>query len=802
MKISYNWLKDIIDTGLTVERTGELLTGCGLEVEGIEKYESLKGGLEGIVVGEVKTCAKHPNADKLSVTTVDVGGPELLHIVCGAPNVAAGQKVLVATVGTTVHPTKGEPFEIKKSKIRGEVSEGMICAEDELGLGESHDGILVLPAHYETGKKAIEYFPVYTDYLVEIGLTANRGDAASHLGVARDLKALTGKDLQPAYKNIAAPAGNDSPAIKIHITDTEGCIRYSGISISGVTVKPSPEWMQNRLKTIGLSPINNIVDITNYVLHELGQPLHAFDADKIAGNTIEVKTLPAGTKFTTLDQVERTLNGNECMICDAEKALAIGGVFGGLDSGITSNTKNIFIESACFSPVSVRKTAKHHGLSTDASFRFERGTDPNMPLPALSRAIELVLELADGSVSSAVTDVYPAPVANTTVVFNIPKFNKLIGQVIPVDEIKNILAGLDIQITEETSDQFTLSVPPFRVDVKRDADIAEEILRIYGLNKIDIPQRVTSAISGSESSKAGRLKHRLADYLADQGFHEMLNNSLTRSAYYTEDEVKDAVRLLNPLSNDLDIMRLSMLYNGLEVIQYNRNRKAADLKLFEFGKTYARKENGYDEREHLALFITGMKHDESWQGDQQQVTFFSLKSTLENLLKKAGVNKYEYHFENIAGLHASGKIKTGHDTLVTFGSVPNNLLKKFDTENAVWYADIDWQKLSDLGLNQQFKLKPVSAFPAVRRDLALVLDKAVKYADIAKLARKAEPQLIKQVNVFDVYEGDKIGEGKKSYAISFILQDEHKTLTDQEIDAVMQKLVKLFEKELNAVLRA
>lgn len=794
MKISYNWLNSLIDTGLTPEAMEQALTGTGLEVEGVTPYNSIKGGLQGIVTGQVITCEKHPNADKLRVTTVNVGGPAPLHIVCGAPNVAVGQKVLVATVGCTVHPTHGEPFEIKKSKIRGEVSEGMICAEDELGLGESHDGILVLPDTVEIGVPATRYFENYSDYLIEIGLTANRGDAASHLGVARDLRAVTGKQVNLPLFNIPA-----STQLVTQVTvEDEDCIRYSGINLSGIAVKPSPAWLQNRLKVIGLSPINNIVDITNYVMHELGQPLHAFDADQLAGNKIVVKKVNAGTAFTTLDKTQRTLTGTECMICDAEKPVAIGGVFGGLHSGIQAHTTNIFIESATFHPASVRKTAKHHGLSTDASFRFERGTDVNMTLTALARAVQLILEDAGGTVSSNVVDIYPKPLTPARVDFNLPKLNRLIGQEIPAGEVERILLALDFTITNTTNDTLTLDVPLYRTDVTRHADVAEEVLRIYGLNNIHIPERISLSVGNSNENAIFALRNKLSDYLTDIGFNELVNNSLTKSAYYGDAQKQQAVQLLNPLSNDLDILRMSMLYQGLEVLQYNRNRKQQDTWGYEFGKIYHRTEQGFAEEGRLALWMSGKQQAESWHGKAADTTYFTIKSVLQNLLRKAGIRKWE----STNNENGQTIISVQQKTLITFGAVDAKLRKSFDLTEDVWFADINWDLLCTLSIGTSLKLNTVSPFPAVRRDLALVIDKQVTYAAIEKIARKTEQQLLKEVNVFDVYEGDKIAAGKKSYAISFVLQNTEKTLTDEEIDQSMNKLLKQFEKELGAELRA
>ncbi|MEI6507474.1 MAG: phenylalanine--tRNA ligase subunit beta [Bacteroidota bacterium] len=802
MKISYNWLKELIDIKLSVNEVSELLTGCGLEVEGVTPYQSIKGGLEGIVVGEVKTKMKHPNADKLSVTTVNIGGDTDLQIVCGAPNVDAGQKVLVATVGATVHPTKGEPFKINKSKIRGEVSEGMICAEDELGLGESHDGILVLPENYEVGKKAIEYFNVYEDYLIEIGLTANRGDAASHLGVARDLKALTNSDLR--FKNYELPQiENRKSQIEIRIEDAEGCIRYSGISISNITVKESPEWLKNKLKVIGLSPINNIVDATNYVLHEIGQPLHAFDTDKIAGQKIVVKKVAADTKFVTLDKVERKLNGNECMICDADKPLAIAGVFGGLESGINEQTKNIFIESACFNPVSIRKAAKFHGLNTDASFRFERGTDPNVTVKALERFTQIILEIAGGEVSSDVVDIYPTKIENSIVEFSIERFNKLIGQVIPFDEVKRILTALEITITNETTTQLTLSIPPYRVDVKREADVAEEILRIYGLNKIEIPTQLKSAIVFSDDDKKYKIQNKIADHLSATGFYELINNSLTASKFYSEDEMNRAVKILNPLSTELDIMRMNMLYCGLESVQYNLNRKAGNLKFFEFGYTYELIDGKYIETPHYSILLCGLKTSESWNTPQKAVNYFTIKGVVVNVLQKLGINKISFDYNdqhsklnNHTSVYANGKL------LAEFGSVNHETASKVGINETVYFADLYWNQVAEISLQAENKHEIISQFPFVRRDLALLLDKSVKYSVIEKIALSTDSKLIKSVNVFDVYEGDKMEAGKKSYAISFIIQDDLKTLTDTEIETVMNKLINRFTKELGAALRA
>ncbi len=814
MKISYNWLKDLIALDATAEEVSSMLTGCGLEVEHLEHYQSLKGGLEGIVVGFVKEREKHPNADKLSLCKVDIGTGEDKQIVCGAPNVAAGQKVLVATVGATLYPSKGESFKISKSKIRGEVSEGMICAEDEIGLGESHDGILILPDTYEVGKPASDYFPVYTDAIFEIGLTANRGDAASHLGAARDLKAITNFELR--INNYELPAASSNHPITIKIEDAEGCKRYTGLSISGIEVKASPDWLQNRLKAIGLNPINNIVDATNYVLHELGQPLHAFDADKISGNTIVVKKATEGAKFTTLDKVERNLKGHECLICDAQHPLALAGVFGGLDSGISVNTKNIFLESAYFDSVSIRKTAKAHGLSTDASFRFERGTDPNMTIRAIKRVAAIILEIAGGEITSEIIDLYPSPIAHTKIEFSLSKSNELIGKEIPSEQVLNILNALEIEVLETKGDILTLSVPPYRVDVTRPADVTEEILRIYGLNNIEIGNDIKSTMAFSETETKVKLKNALANYLSANGFNEIASNTLTKSSYYSKADLEQAIKILNPLSSDLDVMRMNMLPSMLEAIQYNRNRRNLDLKFYEFGKTYTKSKveseklvansqqaqaSIANEQSHLMIALCGRKEPEGWNTKGDDVNYFTLKASLEILLHKAKISKYELAFNEHSSLDFASSYVVKNKTLMSFGSVKSNLLKPFDIDTEVWFADIDFDLLLELSKQEKFKLQPVSVFPAVRRDLALLIDDSIKYQQLEKIALKTDNKLIKKVNVFDVYKGDKIEQGKKSYALSFILQDESKTLTDDVIDSVMQKLIKNYEKEVGAVLR-
>lgn len=808
MKISYNWLKDIININSTPNEISKMLTGCGLEVEHLENYQSIKGGLEGIVIGFVKEREKHPNADKLSVCKVDIGTGEDKQIVCGAPNVAVGQKVLVATVGATLYPSKGEPFKISKSKIRGEVSEGMICAEDEIGLGESHDGILILPNEFEVGKPASEYFKVYNDYVFEIGLTANRGDAASHLGTARDLRAITKCEIRNTKFEIQ---NSDLKPISISIENTEGCKRYTGLSISNIEVKPSPEWIQNRLKAIGINPINNIVDATNYVLHELGQPLHAFDADKISGNKIIVKKAIEGNKFTTLDKVERTLKGYECMICDGEKQLALAGVFGGLNSGISATTKNIFLESAYFDAATIRKAAKAHGLSTDASFRYERGTDPNITVEAIKRLANLIIEISGGNISSEIIDVYPTKIENTIIDFSLVKSNQLIGKEIEKEKVIEILNGLDIEIIEDKGEILNISIPPYRSDVTRQADVTEEILRIYGLNNIEIGNDIKSTISFNETENKVKLKNNLADYLSANGFNEIATNTLTKSAYYNEEELQNAVKMLNPLSSDLDIMRLSMLPNVLEALQYNNNRKLNNLKFFEFGKTYykgAKTEAGginllenYMEQSHLILAITGTIENESWTNNNKPSSYFILKGFLQNIFAKSKINKLEFvSIEHPQFDFAIGVIYKKKQIAI-IGEINKTLTNNFDLNSSVFYADINIDLLMEFNKTEKIVIKSVPVFPTVRRDLALLIDEAINYSQLEKIALKTESNLIKQVNVFDVYKGDKIEKGKKSYALSFMLQDENKTLTDEEIEAVMSKLIKNFEKETGAILR-
>ncbi|HET7819720.1 MAG TPA: phenylalanine--tRNA ligase subunit beta, partial [Bacteroidia bacterium] len=805
MKISYNWLKQYINLDITPEKTAQVLTDCGLEVESVEKHETVKGGLEGLVIGQVKTKDKHPDADRLSLTTVDIGTGTLLNIVCGAQNVAAGQKVVVATIGTTIYPSNGEPLTMKKAKIRGAVSEGMICAEDEIGLGTSHEGIMVLDASAKIGTLAKDYFKIDNDFILEIGLTPNRADAASHIGVARDLFTTLNWRLSSNTYQLNLPdvsnfkiESNNSP-IEVIIEDKNACPRYSGVTISGVTIKESPEWLKKYLTAIGLKPINNIVDATNFVLHEIGQPLHAFDADKISGRKIIVKKAASGSKFVTLDGIERTLSVDDLMICSATEPMCIAGVFGGIHSGITNDTKSIFLESAYFSPVSIRKTSKHHGLKTDASFRFERGTDPNITVYALQRAALLIKEIAGGVISSDVLDVYPAPIEETQVTLQYSQCDRLIGEKINRDSIKRILELLGIKIISSSQESVLLSVPTNKVDVKAEEDVIEEILRIYGCNNIPIPSSVRSSLSYNTKPDTEKIRNTISDLLCGLGFIEIMSNSLTNASYLEMiPSIKGkAVELLNPLSPELNILRPTLLFSGLEAIAYNQNRKNADLKIFEFGKSYIRISNNksdlksIEETSHLTLFMCGNKHNESWSQPQIAVDFFSIKAVVENILSRLGIISYqvsEISNELIAnGLSFSIQKKE----IVQFGWTKKTSLKKFDIKQEVFYADFNWDFVTEAIKSSVVRYKEISKFPEVRRDLALVIDKNVKYELLESLAYQTEKHLLKNINLFDVYEGDKIDTGKKSYALSFTLQNENATLTDKEVDAVMQKLVKV-----------
>lgn len=808
MKISYNWLKQFLKTDWSAEDTGELLTDLGLEIEGIDTYQSVKGGLEGIVVGEVLTCKQHPNADRLKITTVNIGAGEPLQIVCGAPNVAAGQKVPVATIGTTLYSETGEAWKIKKGKIRGEESHGMICAEDELGLGKSHDGIMVLDDRLKAGALVADIFDIEDDQVFEIGLTPNRADAMSHYGVARDLKAgLLQKDINTELITPSLSSFHvDSRTLKIDIEveDYDLAPRYCGLTITGIKVEESPAWIQHRLKAIGLSPINNIVDITNYVLHELGQPLHAFDAAKISGNKVIVKTLPKGTKFTTLDDIERELHAEDLMICDAEKPMCIAGVFGGSHSGVSEGTTSIFLESAYFNPVSIRKTAKRHGLNTDASFRFERGIDPNITDYALKRAALMIIDIAGGEISSDAMDFYPKKIEDFQVRLSFENAKKLIGEEIPKETIKSILTSLDIKVNNVTEAGLGLTVPAFRNDVQREADVIEEVLRVYGYNNINTTEKLNASISNTSKFEDYKLQNIIGNQLAAQGFFEILSNSLTTPKYIAlSEQLKEEhnVEMLNPLSNDLSVMRQSMLFSGLEAVSYNINRKRDSLKLYEFGTTYHNYNENREEHKHLSIFLTGNKDSQRWNSIEQKSSFFYLKGVINSTLQRLGLSKHEVSPIKNDVFSEGISLSLGKTKLVDFGLVNKKVLKHFGVSQEVLYADFNWDNVIDMAKHNDIKFKDIPKYPLVRRDFALLLDDDIKFEDIDKIAMQTEKKLLKDVDLFDVYQGKKLPKGKKSYAVSFTIQDEHKTLTDKQIDKIMNKLQANFEKQLGAELR-
>ena len=806
MKISYNWLKQFIKIDWKSDETAALLTDLGLEVEVVEKYQSVKGGLEGIVVGHVLTCVQHPNADRLKVTTVDLGDGAPVQIVCGASNVDAGQKVPVATIGTTLYDKDGNPFVIKKGKIRDEESHGMICAEDELGLGTSHDGIMVLDAALKPGTSVAKVFKIENDEIFEIGLTPNRADAMSHLGTARDLRAgliqsgVSVELITPSVSNFRI----DKRTLKIDVKVDNNKLapRYCGVTISGIKVKPSPEWLQNRLKSIGLNPKNNIVDVTNYVLHELGQPLHAFDASKINGK-IAVKTLPAGTKFTTLDDVERTLHEEDLMICDDKGPMCIAGVFGGKESGVTENTSNIFLESAYFNPVSVRKTAKRHGLNTDASFRFERGIDPTITEYALKRAALLIQEVAGGEITSDVIDIYPKKIEDFPVFLNFAKTAKLIGQELSKEIIKKILASLDIKVNSVTDAGLGLTIPAYRVDVQREIDVIEEILRVYGYNNINFTKKLNATVSNSARTEDYKIQNIIGNQLNSLGFHEMMANSLTSPEYVALTSMlqeEHNVTMLNPLSNDLSTMRQSLLFSGLEAISYNINRRNSDLKLFEFGKSYHKYESGYEETKHLTLFLSGDRSSENWTNPQKPTDFFLFKGYIDSIVSRLGIDKIKVEPVK-SDVFAEGiAMVIGEEILVEFGTVKKSILKHFDIKQEVMFADFNWNLVLKL-VSNKIKFTDIPKYPEVRRDLALLIDENVAFDAVYKIARQTEKSLLKNILLFDVYTGSNLPEGKKSYAVSFTLQDHSKTLTDEQIDKVMLKLQKNLASELGATLR-
>lgn len=810
MKISYNWIKNFIKVDLPSEQTGALLTDLGLEVEGIEPFESVKGGLKGVVVGQVLECQQHPNADRLKITKVDIGGESPLQIVCGAPNVAQGQKVPVATIGTILFDKEGNPFEIKKGKIRGEESYGMICAEDELGLGESHDGIMVLDEKYAVGTPCSEIFEVEVDEIFEIGLTPNRADAMSHYGVARDLRAgllQKGISLELITPSVTKFHVESRIAkIDVEILNKDLAPRYAGVTISNVKVAESPKWLQNKLKAIGLTPKNNIVDITNYVLHGLGQPLHAFDADLVVGKKIIVKTADAGAKLTTLDGVERTLTADDLVICDTEKPLCIAGVLGGINSGVSQSTRTIFLESAYFNPVSVRKTAKRHGINTDASFRFERGININDVKYALTYAAILIENIAGGVVSSDIIDLYPKKQEDFQVFLAYDKIDKVIGQSISKDTIKNILHSLDIKINSVTERGLGLSIPPYRVDVQREIDVIEEILRVYGYNNIGFSEKINASMSHSSKFDDHNVQNVVATQFIGQGFYEIMTNSLISEKIITDYEpsqAQNAVKILNPLSSDLNYMRKNLLFSGLEVIAYNINRKRSDLKFFEFGKNYHLNDGEYAESKHLMCYVTGNKQNENWNVSAQKTDFFFLKGTIEAVFERLGMNKISTKpiADEKSFVQEGFQWYLGETLIGTIGVLKGKVLKDFGIKQEVIFADIQWTNVLESIRNQRVIYKEIAKFPEVRRDLALLIDDTISFADIHSIAFETEKKILKNVNLFDVYQGDKLPQGKKSYAISFTLQDEHKTLTDSQIDKTVQLLLKKFEEKLGATLR-
>ena len=820
MNISYNWLKEYVDFDLTPEEVAAALTSIGLETGSVEEVQTIKGGLEGLVIGEVLTCEPHPNSDHMHVTTVNLGQGEPVQIVCGAPNVAAGQKVVVATLGTKLYDGD-ECFTIKKSKLRGVESNGMICAEDEIGIGTDHAGIIVLPENAVPGTPAKEYYNIKSDYVLEVDITPNRADACSHYGVARDLYAYlvqNGKQATLKRPSVEAFAvDNHDLDIQVTVENIEACPRYAGVTVKGVTVKESPEWLQNKLRLIGLRPINNVVDITNYIVHAFGQPLHCFDADMIKGGEVVVKTMPEGTPFVTLDGVERKLSERDLMICNREEAMCIAGVFGGLNSGSTEATKDVFLESAYFHPTWVRKTARRHGLNTDASFRFERGIDPNSVIYCLKLAALMVKELAGGTISCDIKDVCSADFSDFRVDLPYEKVHALVGKTIPAETIKSIVSSLEMKIVEETSEGLVLDVPPYRVDVQRDCDVIEDILRIYVYNNVEIPSALKSCVTeNGEHDKSNKLQNLIAEQLVGCGFNEILNNSLTRAGYYDGLESypsKNLVMLMNPLSTDLNAMRQTLLFGGLESIAHNANRKNADLKFFEYGNCYyyhEEKKNpekalaAYTEDYHLGLWVTGKKVANSWAHADEDSSVYELKAYVENIFSRVGlqmrdlvvgVQDSDIYAASLAVYTRGGKL------LASLGIVSHKILKGFDIDNEVYFADINWKELLKAIRNVKVNYVELTKFPAVKRDLALLIDKKVQFAEIEKIAYETEKKLLKEVSLFDVYEGKNLEAGKKSYAVSFMLQDENATLNDKQIDKIMQKLIKNLETKLDAKLR-
>lgn len=808
MKISYNWLRQFLKIEWDSNKTAELLTDLGLEVEGITPFQSIKGGLKGIVVGEVLTCTKHPNADKLQLTTVNIGREQPIQIVCGAPNVAVGQKVPVATIGTILYTQEGEAWTIRKGKIRGEESHGMICSEVEIGVGEGHEGIMVLPETLEVGTPCSEVFEVENDEVFEIGLTPNRADAMSHFGVARDLKA--GFKQRDIHKELITPPVsnfnivNRSFKIDVEVEQSELAPRYCGITISNLIVQPSPDWLKNRLRAIGITPKNNIVDATNYVLHELGQPLHAFDAGKIKGNKIIVKTLPEGTKFTTLDGVERTLSEEDLMICDTDKPLCIAGVFGGENSGVTSSTSSIFLESAFFNPISVRKSAKRHGLSTDASFRFERGIDIDNVEYALKRAALLIHEIAGGENTSDIVDIYPKKKDDYHVFLTFNKIDKLVGQEIAQDTIKSILSSLDIKVKNVTETGLGLSIPFYRVDVQREVDVIEEILRVYGYNNIGFKEKLNASIAPTSKFEDYKIQNIVGNLLASKGFNEIMANSLTSPDYNNLDadiREEQTITMLNPLSSDLSVMRQSMLFSGLEAFEHNTHRRMHNLKFFEFGKTYHQYPKNREEKKHLSLLITGNRMEDSWTSPTRKSDFFYLKSIIANILTRVGLPEFGSEPTSKAIFSEGIRLTIENKEVVSLGVIEKSITNAFDVKEEVLYADFDWDYILEAVVKNKIVFKGIAKYPEVKRDYALLVDETVSFKQIYDIALQTEKKFLKSVNLFDVYTGKSLPEGKKSYAVSYTLRDDEATLTDKQIDGIMKKLLKRYQEELGAELR-
>ena len=800
MKISLNWLKEFININETPEEISEVLTQTGLEVEGLEKVEKIKGGLAGLLVGEVLTCIPHPNADKLKITTVDYGS-QITQIVCGAPNVAQGQKVIVAPVDTMLYPITGEPFKIKKAKIRGEVSEGMLCAEDEIGLGSSHEGLLLLDTDKPNGTPLTELFDNGEDYVFEIGLTPNRGDAASHLGTARDLCAFYQRPLLPI--NIAPSKVKIDRPIKVTVENENACPRYTGVTIRGLKVSQSPDWLQFRRKAIGQEPINNIVDITNYVMHHLGQPLHAFDADAISGDHVIVKTLAQDTPFVTLDEKERKLHKEDLMICNEKEGMCIAGVFGGTKSGVKEHTTSIFLESACFSADSIRNTTLRHSLSTDAAFRFERGVDPEQTVTALQFAMQLILEIAGGYQASEIIDIYPTPATGKDIPTKFDTFDRLIGETLPKETITSILERLDIKVSEVTHTTFTATVPPYRTEVTREADLVEEVLRIYGINNIDIDTNFsTDYLAEFNEIEPYKLQESISTALAGKGYREIITNSITNPKYEEKLNLShgETVSLLNPSSEDLTIMRPSMLYTGLESVRHNINRRLTNLKFYEFGKTYHKRDK-YREEQHLTIYLTGKNHNESWLQEALDTSLFHLMESVQTVCRLAGLTQIELRpIQGDNSMSYGLEISYQQKVLGTVGKINPSVTTYFDINQEVWIADLSWDAILKKA-NKKFSYQPISKYPEVRRDLSLVIDKSVSYQSIEQIALSTERKILKRMNVFSVYEGEKIEAGKKAYAIAFYLQDQEKTLNDKQIDKTMTKLMSQFENELNAIIR-